>query len=135
MNKAAGPSMKLRCINIVSANPERLVTFYRTILGANADDSHGGPRRIEMWFGENQAASHENKPVFIVINRDEGFTPRISNSCRGFELHVSDANAEYTRIQALGVEVKEPPKDLPWGFRFFNIEDPDGNSIDIVQAL
>lgn len=128
-------SMKLRCMNIVSANPTRLADFYKTILGANVDESHGGPHRIEIWFGDIQEGSPEDKTVFIVVNCDEGFTPRTFNACQGFELHVSDANAEYKRIQALGVEVKEPPKDLPWGYRFFNIKDPDGNGIDIVQAL
>ena len=120
--------MKLKSINIVSANPKKLADFYKEVLGANIDESHGGPNRIEMWFGED-------KNIFIVVNYDAGFIPQNFNACQGFELHVKDVNAEYNRIMALGVEVKEPPKDLPWGFRYFNIKDPDGNGIDIVQPL
>ncbi len=133
--KTNGASMKLRCMNIVSANPKRLADFYEDILGANIDESHGGPHRIEIWFGDGHEGSYDGKTAFIVVNFDEEFTPRTYNACQGFEVHVSDANAEYKRIEALGVEVKGPPKDLPWGYRFFNIKDPDGNGIDIVQAL
>jgi uncharacterized glyoxalase superfamily protein PhnB len=133
--KTYAASMKLRCINIVSANPKRLAEFYKIILGANIDESHGGPHRIEIWFGDKYKDSFDDKTAFIVVNYDAGFTPPTYNACQGFEIQVSDANAEYKRIQALGVEVKEPPKDLPWGYRFFNIKDPDGNGIDIVQAL
>jgi uncharacterized glyoxalase superfamily protein PhnB len=122
--------MKLRCINIISADPKRLASFYQNILGANIDESHGGPHRIEIGFGDNN-----EKMIFLVVNYGERVTPRISNACQGFEFHVADVDAEYKRIQDLGVEVKEPPKNLPWGYRFFNIKDPDGNDIDIVAQL
>jgi uncharacterized glyoxalase superfamily protein PhnB len=127
--------MSLRCVNIVSANPKGLADFYATILGANIDESHGGPHRIEIWFADARAESSGNKPVLIVVSHDASYTPRTFNACQGFELHVADANAEYRRIQALGVAVKDPPKDLPWGSRYFHIKDPDGNGVDIVQAL
>jgi predicted enzyme related to lactoylglutathione lyase len=127
--------MRLRCVNIVSADPRRLAEFYEIILGANIDESRGGPHRIEMWFADAREEPPGNRPVLIVVNYDAGYTPRTFNACHGFELHVADANAEYRRVQALGVEVKEPPKDLPWGYRYFHIEDPDGNGVDIVQAL
>jgi catechol 2,3-dioxygenase-like lactoylglutathione lyase family enzyme len=43
-----GAAMRLRCVNIVSADPKRLAAFYETVLGANTDASHGGPNRIEI---------------------------------------------------------------------------------------
>lgn len=128
-------AMRLRCVNIVSADPRRLAEFYGTILGAHIDESRGGPNRIEMWFADAREESSANRPVIIVVNYDAGSAPRTVNACHGFELHVADANAEYRRVQALGVAVKHPPKDLPWGYRYFRIEDPDGNGVDIVQAL
>ena len=67
--------------------------------------------------------------------RQSGFKPQIFNACQGFEFRVADADAEYERICALSIEVKEPPKDLPWGYRFFHIKDPDGNGIDIVAKI
>lgn len=129
-SKTTGFSKKLVCINIVSPDPKRLADFYQNILGADINEEYGGPHRIEIWFGER----NENTTC-IVVNYDENFTPQTVNACQGFEFRVADADAEYKRIRDLGVEVKELPKDLPWGYRFFNIKDPDGNGIDIVQAL
>jgi predicted enzyme related to lactoylglutathione lyase len=122
--------MHLKCVNIVSADPQRLAGFYRTLLGANIDESHGGPHRIEIWFGDNRDGA-----VLLVVNYDGGYVPRESGACQGFEFQVPDVDAEYKRILALGFLVKEPPKDTPWGYRYFNIKDPDGNCVDIVQAL
>ena len=130
--KATGFTRKFVGINIVSSNPERLANFYKEVLGAYIvnDKEHGGPHRIEIWFGER----NENT-TWITVNYDEGFKPQTYNTCQGFEFRVSDADAEYNRICGLGIEIKEPPKDLPWGYRYFNIKDPDGNGIDIVAAL
>lgn len=128
--KTTGFSRKLVSINIVSSDPKHLAHFYRDILGADICEDHGGPHRIEIWLGERS----ENTTC-IVANFDEGFTPQTFNTCQGFEFRVADADAEYKRIRDLGVVAKEPPKDLPWGYRYFNIKDPDGNGIDIVQAL
>lgn len=129
-----GFSRKLVGVNIVSSNPGRLADFYREALGADIvdDPEHGGPNRIEIWFGER----NENT-TYITVNYDEGFKPQTFNGCayQGFEFRVADADAEYERIRGLGVEVKYPPKNLPWGYRCFSIKDPDGNTIDLVQAL
>jgi AraC-like DNA-binding protein/predicted enzyme related to lactoylglutathione lyase len=127
--KTAGFSQKLVSINIVTSDPKRLAEFYKNILGADINEEYGGPHRIEIWFGKRNEST-----VCIVANHDEGFKPQTYNACQGFEFRVADADIEYKRIRALGVEVKDPPKDLPWGVRYFNIKDPDGNGIDIVAS-
>lgn len=127
--------MQLKCINMVSAAPKRLAEFYRTVLGLRVDESHGGPQRIEMWSGDDRGDSAPGDAVLIVVNRDAGFVPQAPNACHGFEFRVADVDAEYRRIVSLGVDVKEAPKDLPWGYRYFNLKDPDGNGVDLVQAL
>ena len=127
--------MRLKLVNIVSADPKGLAEFYQTVLGLTVDESHGGPQRIEMWCGGNREDSPNDNAVLIVVNRDEGYVPQVSNACQGFEFQVGDVDAEYRRILSFGVDVKEAPKDLPWGYRYFNIKDPDGNGIDLVQAL
>jgi predicted enzyme related to lactoylglutathione lyase len=128
--KQKDSTCRLVCINIVSSDPKRLTDFYRDVLGADICEDHGGPHRIEIWFGERS-----NSTTCIVANYQEDFVPQKVNVCHGFELRVADADVEYKRIRDLGVEVKEPPKNLPWGYRFFHIEDPDGNGIDIVAKL
>jgi len=127
--------VRLKCVNLVSANPERLAEFYRTVLGANTNEFHGRPHRIEMWCGGAPGESPDEGTVLIVVNFDADYTRRPTWACQGVELQVSDVDAEYMRVQALGVDVKESPKDLPWGYRYFHIKDHDGNGIDLVQAL
>jgi uncharacterized glyoxalase superfamily protein PhnB len=58
-----------------------------------------------------------------------------TTACQGFELIVDNADAECERIKAMGVEIIKTPQNVPWGYRFFSIKDPDGNGIDIVQQL
>ncbi len=128
--KTSSFTRKLVCVNIVSSDPKRLADFYRNVLGADINEEHGAPRRIEIWFGER-----DENTVCIVVNYEEGFTPQTVTACQGFEFRVTDVDAEYKRIRDLDIDVKEPPKDVSWGYRFFNIKDPDGNGIDIVQAL
>lgn len=122
--------MKLNCVNIPTPNAKRLADFYQKVLGANIDESHGGPQRIEIWFGYDKDST-----VFLVATQDTEYKKTETTACQGFEFYVSDVEAEYNRIQELGIEIKEPPKDLPWGYRYFHLVDPDGNGIDIVQML
>ena len=129
-DKGISVNHKLVGINIVSFNPKRLADFYHTILGADINENYGGPNRIEVWFGEKNDST-----VCIVVHFDAAFKPQTYNTCQGFELRVTDVDAEYMRICDLGVKVSEPPRDLPWGYRFFHIKDPDGNGIDIVAQL
>lgn len=127
-----GFTRKLVLINIVSANPVELGEFYSKVLQANVinDTAHGGPDRIEIWFGER-----DENAVCIAINYQKDYKPAKTTTCQGFEFRVADANAEYKRMLSMGIEIDQAPQDLPWGYRYFHIKDPDGNGIDLVQAL
>ena len=57
--------MRLSCINIPTPNAKRLANFYKKILGANIDETHGGPERIEIWFGNDKQNS-----VLLVATQD-----------------------------------------------------------------
>lgn len=127
-----GFTRKLVLINIVSANPVRLGEFYRDILEANLvnDPAHGGPNRVEIWFGER-----DENAVCIAVNQQADYVPAKTTTCQGFEFRVANADAEYRRMLNMGVKIEQEPQNLPWGYRYFNMKDPDGNGIDIVQAL
>ena len=122
--------MRLSCINVPTPDTRRFAEFYQNVLGAAVDESKGGPGRLEITFG-----GENGKTVVIVALQDTEYKRAETTTCQGFEFEVSDARREYERILSLGVEIKEPPKDLPWGYRYFHIKDPDGNGIDIVSKL
>jgi catechol 2,3-dioxygenase-like lactoylglutathione lyase family enzyme len=46
---------------------------------------------------------------------------------------VDDVDAEYKRIQDMGVVPALALKDEPWGDRHFVVKDPNGIGVDIVQ--
>lgn len=46
---------------------------------------------------------------------------------------VDDIDGEYARIQAEGVEITTPIETEPWGERYFQVTDPNGVTIQLVQ--
>ncbi|MEW1889109.1 VOC family protein [Streptomyces sp. NPDC085659] len=48
---------------------------------------------------------------------------------------VDDVDATLGRVEALGGSVSGGPKDMPWGQRVAHVLDPDGNPVNLTQAL
>ena len=49
------------------------------------------------------------------------------------DFEVSDVDAEYQRVAALGVEWVMPPTTQPWGNRSMIFKDPDGNLVNVFS--
>ena len=49
--------------------------------------------------------------------------------------HVDDVDALYHAIMMQGLTPADPPRDAPWGERFFHIIDPDGNELSFAKLL
>lgn len=50
-------------------------------------------------------------------------------------LQVADAEAEYERVAAAGLEVDLPLTTEPWGQRRFGVVDPAGMWVDVVEQV
>ena len=48
---------------------------------------------------------------------------------------VDDIDAEYARLQAAGVPIITPIETEPWGERYFQMSDPNGVVIQLVQWM
>jgi predicted enzyme related to lactoylglutathione lyase len=48
---------------------------------------------------------------------------------------VDDIDAEYSRLQEEGVPITTPIETEPWGERFFQVTDPNGVTIQLVQWI
>ena len=46
---------------------------------------------------------------------------------------VDDIDAEYARLQQEGVEIVTPIETEPWGERYFQVADPNGVILQLVQ--
>ena len=49
--------------------------------------------------------------------------------------HVDDVDAFYTNAMAHDLQPEAPPRDAPWGERFFHISDPDGHELSFARLL
>lgn len=49
--------------------------------------------------------------------------------------HVEDVDALYAAITAQGLAPHDPPRDAPWGERFFHLTDPDGHELSFARRI
>lgn len=52
-----------------------------------------------------------------------------------FSFEVDDADAEYARLKANGLEIVQDLADKPWGERSFVIDDPNGVHLYIYKSI
>jgi catechol 2,3-dioxygenase-like lactoylglutathione lyase family enzyme len=116
--------MEFRGICLITRDVPGLVRFYEAVLQTTADggDVHAEVRTdgAALAIYSRAAAEHDMGFAF-------GQGAGTGLAALGFE--VADVDAEYARLQALGVEILIPPTTYPWGRRAVHFRDPDGNIV------
>ena len=77
---------------------------------------------------------------FSSLKAAEAFVNLVANP--GYEhrwwgrviFRVDDVDAHYWALRAQGL-MPEPPRDAPWGERFFHVTDPDGHELSFAELL
>lgn len=98
-------------------------------------DKLGWEIRSDQHFGENG----ENRWIEVA---PPGSTARVAlNPPMGSEpggsaigLETPDAGAEYERLKGAGVDIANEPMSPPGAPKMFSVNDPDGNSLWIVET-
>jgi catechol 2,3-dioxygenase-like lactoylglutathione lyase family enzyme len=49
--------------------------------------------------------------------------------------YVADVDALHARLVAVGIAPQAPPRDAPWGERYFHMIDPDGHELSFARPL
>ena len=123
---------RIDMIGIFVTNLQRIVTFYRDVMGFEIN-----------WDGKGPYAEFMNEGVrFSMFERAElpkilGQDPTYPDGINGtFELAVdlptsADADREFERVVKAGARVIYAPRDEPWGMHSAMIADPEGNLIEI----
>jgi uncharacterized glyoxalase superfamily protein PhnB len=111
-------------ICLITQNVPALTQFYTQALGVTAegDDTH-----VELHTEGAGIA------IFSVDGMERMAPGSIQDAGAGsvtVMFEVNDVDAEYDRLQALGVEFVMLPTTHPWGARSFWFKDPDGNIVD-----
>lgn len=112
-------------------NVEKMVRFYRDILGFETDWD-GGPF-AEFIVKDGGLFLFDRKQFAEAMNQPYD-PPKGVNLTMEIGIGVptkADVDQEYIRLMALGVPSAQEPKTQPWGQRNFWITDPEGNYIEI----
>lgn len=102
-----------------------LRSFYESVFGGQAegDEIHSSISIDGLTLVFDHVDIADNIPAFHYVQ-----TGGANNVIIGF--NVEDADAQYQRLQSLGVEMLNEPKTYPWGARSFQFKDPDGNILN-----
>ena len=49
--------------------------------------------------------------------------------------YVGDVDVMYAHVLAQGFTPEAPPRDAPWGERYFHLTDPDGHALSFARPL
>lgn len=115
---------KLNCVNIATGKIDEMKRFYALVLEGTIDESHGGPGRVEIVYGDE---------VLIVLQKTDKPT-YVNPDCCGLEFKVENVLKEYERLKSTGVDATEPVT-YPWNCKAIAFRDPDGNNVDFVEFL
>jgi catechol 2,3-dioxygenase-like lactoylglutathione lyase family enzyme len=100
--------------------------FYARVLGKEPERS-----REEMLASFDVGATH------LLLHSDANATwlPAGAQKGVGMALHlrVDDVDAEWERLESLGIALPEKPTTLHTGIRKFAMKDPDGYEVELIQ--
>ena len=118
----------------------------RSALSLNVDDPAASAAFVEAHFGFSEDMSADG---FVSLSRpDAGFNliylrtglPSFKPAhARGradgllVVFVVEDVDGEYARLRDEGVEITTPIETEPWGERYFQVVDPNGVTLQLVE--
>src|SRR5215469_6037447 len=128
--------MELVQSSIVTDDVERLAGFYARLVGVPVTlneyyvEVNAGP--MSVGFSKRRYTEYQgNLPAVAAGETGHGAQDRRPEVILDFL--VDDVDAEYERIEALGVEWVLPPTTQPWGNRSMVFRDPEGNLINVFS--
>lgn len=124
---------RLAAIGIVTRDITASVRFYR-LLGLDVPEPDDGPHHdVELPGGIRLMWDTEELMRQLDPEREE---PRGHRMALAFECEsAGDVDATYARLVEAGHDGKKEPYDAPWGQRYANVVDPDGNVVDLFAPL
>ena len=112
---------------IVTPDVDRLHTFYAELLGATV--AFRQPDTGPVFFLGLRVGDSE-----LGLVSDPGVSPGEPGRLL-LSIDVADVDATLARVERLGGRATSGANDMPWGQRVAHIRDPDGNAVNLTQAL
>jgi catechol 2,3-dioxygenase-like lactoylglutathione lyase family enzyme len=132
MTRRDGPRVSLTQVRFVSTAIEPIAAFYAALLGISVPlNEHylevpAGPASVgfsKAGFTEDRGP-HTACPPGVAAGEGETI----------LDFTADDVDAEYARIQALGVSWVLRPTNQPWSRRSMLFRDPDGHLINVSSS-
>jgi uncharacterized glyoxalase superfamily protein PhnB len=120
--------MRLVQARLVTDDVEGLAAFYARLVASEVPlneyyveiqtglVSIGFSKRRFTEYSEDDATPQHSQPGTLVL-----------------DFEVTDVDAQYERVAALGVEWVMTPTTQPWGNRSMVFKDPDGNLVNVFS--
>lgn len=116
---------------IVTDKVQQSKDFYTGLFGCEVLHEEEGGWFVLLRLGDSELG-------FMKPNQGSQaavFRPAFEGRGVWIAVEVEDADAEYKRMQALGVPIEVDLRDEPWGDRHFVVVDPNGIGVDVVQRV
>ena len=114
----AAPNLAIDNIHIRVADPAQARDWYIKHLGATAGESG-----TQVFFGK----------MLIAIVKTDAPQPSAGSAIDHVGLSFADLDAKMKELQAAGVKIVSPLRDVPGLFKLAFIEDPWGVKLELVQ--
>jgi predicted enzyme related to lactoylglutathione lyase len=122
--------MKFVSTRIITADVNRLVSFYEMVTGVAAIWGNELFAEIPTPVGTLAIGSEKTVPLF-----GQGSAEPAANRSSIIEFIVDDVDAEYRRLGRQLDEVVTEPTTMPWGNRALIFRDPDGNLVNLFTPV
>ena len=120
--------MELVQCRIVTGDVERMAAFYASLVGADVTLNE---YYVEVPAGTASVGFSRRRFAGFCADRTGSSVHQAGQVIMDFQ--ADDADAEYSRIAAMGVEWVMPPKTQPWGSRSMIFRDPEGHLVNVFS--
>lgn len=125
----------LAAIGIVTADTAESARFYRTLGLAVPEPPAGGEGHFEVTLDGGLRLMWDTEELIRGLDPEwsppTGQRVTLAFACAD----ARDVDAVHDRLVAAGFRSKREPWDAPWGQRYAQVWDPDGNAVDLFAPL
>lgn len=116
-----------------TVNMQETIKYYTEVLGFNIDftyPSDDNPLHVGFSIGGHPDDTNVKKVHFHLSKSDDQ-----KDSGGWLFINVNEVDEIYTFMQSQKAKISVEIDDFPWGYREFEIEDPNGNKFRFTKNL